>query len=130
MLLDQTDGEAVLDIVTSKGTLIRIDPLTGAIRTTAPLPELPQAVEDTEFIVAQGHTPGNPKQHRPALLAVPKHGEGKIVSVKPGVELELEPTGPSYYTQVRKAEGKIHGYRLNTATMKAENTWRVALEAD
>lgn len=31
---------------------------------------------------------------------------------------------------MRKADGKIYGYRLNTVTMKAENTWRVALEAD
>lgn len=87
MLLDQTDGDAVLDIVTSKGNLIKVDPLTGAIRSTSPLPELSQSVDDTEFIVAQGHTPGNPQQHRPAILAVPKLGEGPIVNLKPEVEL-------------------------------------------
>ena len=41
MMLDQTDGNAVLDVFTSKGNLIKIDPLTGAIRTTTALPQLP-----------------------------------------------------------------------------------------
>ena len=52
------------------------------------------------------------------------------MNLKPEIELVVEPTGPSYYTQVRKSDGKIFGYRLNTATMRAENTWRITLEAD
>jgi len=41
MVIDQYGGEAVLDIVTSKGQLIKIDPVTGAVRSTTALPELP-----------------------------------------------------------------------------------------
>jgi len=73
---------------------------------------------------------GLAREHRAALLAVPKSGEGPIVNLKPEIELVKEPTGPSYYTQVKKADGKIIGYRLNTVTMRAENTWRINLDAD
>ena len=68
--------------------------------------------------------------HRQALVAVPKQGEGKIVNLRPDVELTASGTGPSYYTQVKKAEGKIYGYRLNAVTMQSENTWRIALDAN
>ena len=130
MVLEQADGDASLDLVTNKGMLIKIDPVTGAIRSTEALPDLPQAIEETEFIVAQGHLVGDESAHRQALIAVPKQGEGKIVSLKPDVKLASSPTGPSYFTQVKKAEGKIYGYRLNGETMQAENTWRIALDAD
>ena len=30
-------------------------------------------------------------------------------------------------TQVQKSEGKINGYRINTATMRSENTWRIKI---
>ena len=128
MVLEQADGAASLDLITSKGQLIKLDPMTGAVRSTEALPELPQAIDDTEFIVAQGHLAGDESIHRQALLAVPKSGDGKIVSLRPEVQLSTAPTGPSYYTQVRKAEGNIYGYRLNGATMQAENTWRIALD--
>ena len=68
--------------------------------------------------------------HRQALVAVPKQGEGKIVNLRPDVELTASGTGPSYYTQVKKAEGKIYGYRLNAVTMQSENTWRIALDSN
>ena len=129
MVVEQAGGDATLDLVTSKGNLIKIDPLTGAVRATEAL-TLPQPVNDTEFVIAQGHTVGDEREHRTAILAVPKNGEGAIVNLKKDVQLIHEPTGPSYYTQVRKTEGKIYGYRLNTVTMRAENTWRIALDAD
>ena len=130
MILDVNDGSAVIDIVTSKGNLIKVDPTTGAINSISALPELAQSVDDSEFIVAQGYTTGKPDQHRTALIAVPKSGEGSIVNLKPEIELVREACGPSYYTQVRKADGKIYGYRLNSVTMKSENTWRMILDAD
>ena len=52
MVLEQADGDASLDLVTNKGMLIKIDPVTGAIRSTEALPDLPQAIDETEFIVA------------------------------------------------------------------------------
>jgi len=64
------------------------------------------------------------------LIAIPKQGEGKIVNLRPEIELEASPTGPSYYNHVKKAEGKIYGYRLNALTMQAENTWRIAFDTD
>ena len=51
MVVEQAGGDATLDVVTSKGNLIRIDPLTGAVRTTEAL-TLPQSVDDTEFVIA------------------------------------------------------------------------------
>jgi len=65
---------------------------------TEAVPTLPQSVQETEFIVAQGHVKGNEKLHRQALLAVPKFGEGPIINLKPEVELSSSPSGPSYYT--------------------------------
>lgn len=50
--------------------------------------------------------------------------------MRPEIELEASPTGPSYYTQIKKSEGKIYGYRLNALTMQAENTWRIAFDTD
>ena len=97
MVLDQVEGDASLDIVTSKGALIKVDPLTGAIRSTEALPELPQAVDETEFIVAQGHLAGETSAPRTALVAVPKQGEGSIVNLTPDVALAAE-SGPSYFT--------------------------------
>lgn len=41
MVLEQVEGDASLDLVTSKGMLIKIDPITGAIRSTEAIPELP-----------------------------------------------------------------------------------------
>ena len=41
MVLEQVEGDASLDLVTSKGMLIKIDPVTGAIRSTEAIPELP-----------------------------------------------------------------------------------------
>ena len=64
------------------------------------------------------------------MVAVPKSGEGKIVSLRANVELSNSSTGPSYFTQVKKDEGKIYGYRLNGLTMQSENTWRIALDAE
>mmetsp|Transcript_27001 Transcript_27001/g.36078 ORF Transcript_27001/g.36078 Transcript_27001/m.36078 type:complete len:145 (+) Transcript_27001:98-532(+) len=52
MVLDQAGGAASLDFVTSKGNLIKIDPLTGAVRSTEAVPELPQSIDETEFIIA------------------------------------------------------------------------------
>lgn len=46
------------------------------------------------------------------------------------VDLDTSATGPSYYTQIKKAEGKIFGYRLNANTMQSENTWKVALDSN
>ena len=51
MVVEQAGGDATLDVVTSKGNLIRIDPLTGAVRTTEAL-TLPQSIDDTEFVIA------------------------------------------------------------------------------
>ena len=110
--------------------LIKIDPVTGAIRSTVAIPDLPQSIEDTEFIVAPGHLKGDENAYRQALVAVPKNGEGKIVNLRAEVELTATATGPAYYTQVKKVEGKIYGYRLNALTMQSENTWRIALDAD
>lgn len=59
MVLDQADGSASLDLVTNKGMLIKIDPVTGDIRKTEALPDLPQSIDETEFIVAQGHLKGD-----------------------------------------------------------------------
>ena len=98
MVFDQVEGDASLDVITDKGHLIKIDPVTGAIRMTEPIPPVPQSIEDTEFIVAQGHVKGNPKYHRQAILAVPKYGEGPIVNLKPEIELVSSPSGPSYLT--------------------------------
>ena len=84
MVVDQAGGDATLEVVTSKGNLIKIDPLTGAVRTTEAL-SLPQSVDDTEFVIAQGHTQGDQSEHRTAILAVPKNGEGAIVNVNQDV---------------------------------------------
>ena len=83
MMLEQGQGNAALEIITSKGHMIEIDPLNGAIRKAEPLPTLPQAVEDTEFIVAQGHSKEDSRIEKQALIAVPKNGEGPIVNLKP-----------------------------------------------
>lgn len=130
MVLDQADGDAQLELVTNKGMLIKIDPVTGEIRKTESLPNLPQSIEDTEFIVAQGYLKGDKSVRRQAFIAVPKQGGGKIVNLRPDVELDMSPTGPSYYTQVKKAEGKILGYRLNALTNESENTWRISFDSD
>ena len=52
---------------------------------------------------------------------MPKSGEGPIVNLKSDVQLANSPTGPSYFTQVKKADGKLVGYRLNTETMTYSN---------
>jgi len=39
-------------------------------------------------------------------------------------------SGPSYFTQIKKTEGKILGYRLNPLTMQSENTWRITLDSN
>lgn len=61
---------------------------------------------------------------------MPKFGEGPIINLKPEVELTNSSSGPSYYTQVQKSEGKMNGYRLNTVTMRSENTWRINVGAE
>lgn len=61
---------------------------------------------------------------------MPKQGEGPLVNITPDIQLVHSATGPSYYTQVKKAEGKIYGYRLNMASMRADNTWKIILDAD
>ena len=131
MVLEQADGNASIDMVTSKGNLVKIDPVTGAVRSTEQIPKLAQSIDDTEFIVAQGHLKGDPTAHRSTIVAVPKQAEGKIVNLKASeVDLDTSATGPSYYTQIKKAEGKIFGYRLNAVTMQSENTWKVALDSN
>lgn len=130
MVLETANGATTLELITSKGNLVKVDPVTGAIRSTEPLPKLPQSIEETEFIVAQGHAIGNERLHRQAIIAVPKNGDGPIVNVISDVQLVSSPTGPSYFTQVKRADGKIAGYRLNTETMTSENTWRVNFDSN
>lgn len=104
--------------------------MTGAIREAEALPSLPQSVEESEFIIAQGNEKGDETAHRTAIVAIPKYGEGEIVNLSPDVALTVSATGPSYYTQIKKEEGKLSGYRLNGSKMTAENTWRIALDSD
>lgn len=64
MVLETASGVATLELVTSNGNMMKVDPVTGAIRSNEPLPSLPQAIDETEFIVAQGHALGNERLHR------------------------------------------------------------------
>ena len=41
MVLDLFNGEATLEVVTEKGQFIKIDPMTGTILSSEPLPNLP-----------------------------------------------------------------------------------------
>jgi len=65
---------------------------------------------------------------RQALVAVPKYGEGPIIKLRPDVDLDNSATGPSYFTQIKKEEGKLSGYRLNGSRQTSENTWRINLD--
>ena len=63
MVLEQAGGDASIDLVTTT-SIVKIDPMTGAIRKTEALPSLPQAPEETEFLIAQGHLKGDEKAAR------------------------------------------------------------------
>ena len=51
------------------------------------LPELPQPAVDSEFILAQGHAPGDESAKRVTIVAVPKSGEGPIFNLLPEIEI-------------------------------------------
>ena len=96
MVLDSAGGNSVIDVITSKGQIIKIDPVTGNVKSTEALPTLPQSVDDTEFVLAQGHESGDEKAHRSAIVAIPKYGEGDIVNLSSDVALAA--AAPSFYT--------------------------------
>lgn len=41
MVLDSAGGNAEIDVITSKGQLIKLDPFTGAVKKTETLPAMP-----------------------------------------------------------------------------------------
>jgi len=65
---------------------------------------------------------------RQAFVAVPKNSEGPIIKLRPDVDLDNSASGPSYFTQIKKEEGKLRGYRLNGSRLTSENTWRINLD--
>lgn len=82
-------------VVTASSELITINPLTGTIESQTQLPELGQPIEETEFMLISGVS-AQGERARKALIALPRHGEGKAVMLEAG--LRFENVRPFYVT--------------------------------
>ena len=113
-------GGQVSVMLVLEDRLVSLDPLTGQVASSEPLPASALPTSQMDFIMVR-------QQKDAALLAVPKSGEGQVSVLQNGFAPGSLDTSPLFFTSVDQVNGRINGHRINTKTMTAENTWKISL---
>lgn len=96
--MEQNHGQADVKIVTSSGSLIILDPLSGKVLSEKVLSfEGDLKSGDLDFVLMRGVSKEN-GQVKGALVSIPKSGEGKITLLDESVEVKSESNLPQFFT--------------------------------